>query len=285
MKFSLILATINRVEETDFFLASLDAQTYRDFELIVVDQNTDDSLKQTISKYTNRFHIRHLYSDPGLSHARNVGLEHISGDIIAFPDDDCAYPKSLLQSVASFFDENEKWNGLTGKSISQKGRDTGNHRSSTSGKINRYNVWRRGISYTIFLKRHVVDKVGKFDETLGVGAGTAWGSAEETDYLLRAIDLNLYFDSDIKVVHPVRCNSKPLLTHFGHRKSHFKTYAYAMGRGRVLRKHNTHLWFVLYGWVRPLLGIAVSLLRLNLGRADSYWATLRGRVKGYFSHV
>ena len=43
------------------------------------------------------------------------------------------------------------------------------------------------ISFTIFLRRRVVERVGEFDETLGVGAGTPYGSCEESDYLIRAV--------------------------------------------------------------------------------------------------
>ena len=44
VKFSLILATVDRVTELERFLERLDRQTFRDFELFVVDQNTDDRL-------------------------------------------------------------------------------------------------------------------------------------------------------------------------------------------------------------------------------------------------
>ena len=91
MKFSLILATLNRTGEVDYLLKTLDRQTYRNFELIVVDQNADDRLVPLLAPYQANFPILHLQSAKGLSRARNVALEHVSGDIVAFPDDDCAY--------------------------------------------------------------------------------------------------------------------------------------------------------------------------------------------------
>ncbi|MBW4614356.1 MAG: glycosyltransferase [Desmonostoc vinosum HA7617-LM4] len=283
MKFSLILATLNRSAEVDNFLHTLNAQTYRNFELVIIDQNSDDRLVEFIKSYQTHFPILHLRSEKGLSRARNVGLQHISGDIVAFPDDDCAYPPDILEHVVQFFTNNPRWNGLTGCSVDQQGKDSGRHHSSQAGEINRFNVWRRGISYTIFLRRSVVMEVGIFDETLGVGANTPWGSAEETDYLLRAINAGLYYEPMLTVIHPIKLTqleSTQLSTNKN--KNYSKTYAYAMGRGRVLRKHNTPLWFVIYNWSRPLIGIVLSLLQGRLDSVKSYWVTFIGRLQGWF---
>ena len=57
IKFSLILATVDRVTELERFLSSLDRQTCRDFELIVVDQNPDDRLVPILAPYQASFLI------------------------------------------------------------------------------------------------------------------------------------------------------------------------------------------------------------------------------------
>lgn len=283
MKFSLILATLNRAAEVAYFLKNLEQQSYRNFELIVVDQNPDDRLVEMIQPYQARFTILHLRSAPGLSYARNVALEHISGDIVAFPDDDCAYPSDLLAQVSNLLIEHPEWGGLTGRSVAQTGEDSGGSWSKEVEKIDFFNVWNKGISYTIFLRKNVVANVGLFDENLGIGANTPWGSAEETDYLLRAIDAGcLYYTPNISVIHPTKVGQTPLVQPpTPKNKSYFKTYAYAKGRGWVLRKHNAPLWFVLYNWLRPLAGVTLSLLQGRLDRTRSHWQTFRGRVQGW----
>ena len=99
LKFSLLLATVGRTAELERFLSSLDAQTYRNFDLIVVDQNPDERLAALVQSYAGRFPVLCVKSTPGLSRARNAGLRYVSGDVIAFPDDDCWYPPDLLRKA------------------------------------------------------------------------------------------------------------------------------------------------------------------------------------------
>ena len=51
IRFSLVLSTINRTDEVRRFLTTLDSQTYRQFELIVVDQNKDGRLLPILKPY------------------------------------------------------------------------------------------------------------------------------------------------------------------------------------------------------------------------------------------
>jgi len=276
MRFSLILATVGRVEEPKSFLASLDSQTYRDFELIVVDQNPGDRLEAILQPYRKSFSILHLRSAKGLSRARNVGLKYISGDIVAFPDDDCWYPPDLLRRVFRFFQEHPDTDGLTGCSVDESGELSNGRWDTSVGVLDRFNVWRRGISFSIFLKTQVVREIANFDETLGAGARTRWGSGEETDYLLRALKagFRLYYDPSFAVYHPrsmERYDESDLK----------KALRYGCGMGRVLRKHRYPLWFVAYYWLRPLGGAILALGKGNIGKARYYWATLKGRFFGW----
>src|SRR5271157_1281152 len=98
---SLIVTTIDRVAELERLLTTLDAQSYKDFEVLVVDQNPDDRLVAVVQKHQG-LTIRHLRSGRGLSRGRNAGLRAAKGDIIAVPDDDCWYPDQLLATVTEW---------------------------------------------------------------------------------------------------------------------------------------------------------------------------------------
>ena len=108
MKVSLIMPTINVTTELDLFLKSLKAQTYKNFELIVVDQNEGYDVFEIVKNYEEDFKIKYVRSDEkGLSLNRNKGLIMMDGDIVGFPDDDCEYEKDTLEKVVAFFKENK----------------------------------------------------------------------------------------------------------------------------------------------------------------------------------
>ena len=277
-KFSLIMATVGRTEEVKRFLEHLDRQTYRDFELIVVDQNPDDRLVPILEAYEKRFPILHLRSERGLSRARNVGLRHISGDIVAFPDDDCWYPPDLLERVARFFREHPDIDVLTGRSVDVNGKPSVERWDPTSGFINRFNVWRRSTSASMFIKAKVVRQVGGFDEKLGLGAVTSWGSSEETDYLLRALNFGfrLFYETTLFIYHPQsikQYNAKAIA----------RARIYGAGIGRVLRKHRYPFWFVFYQWLRSAGGAFLSLASGRLGKARHHLAALQGKFLGWIA--
>ena len=279
MTFSLVLATIDRTQELARFLSALALQSYPECELIVVDQNLDGRLMPILDSYRHRLRIIHTQSGQGLSRGRNVGLPHATGEIIGFPDDDCWYPGGLLQRLATGFKENPTWDGITGLPIDESGSVYPGKWDPDPGFSTRANIWRRGISFTVFLRRRVTSEVGLFDETLGLGAGTPWGSGEETDYLLSAIakGFRIFYDPSIVVHHPRHASLYDA-------DARRKTYRYAMGMGRVLKKHRYPHAHVFYRYVfRPLAGLGRAVLLGQIDRAKNYWAIASGRLKGYLT--
>ena len=118
MRFSLILATVGRTEELERFLDSLLVQTHRDFEVVVVDQNKDERLLSVLEPYTEKLRLEHLRpGSRGASRARNEGLERASGELFAFPDDDCWYPPDLLARADEVLRVRPDLDGLTGCSV------------------------------------------------------------------------------------------------------------------------------------------------------------------------
>lgn len=275
LSFSLILATVGRTAELVNFLDDLVCQSYPHFELVIIDQNSDDRLLPIISRYSERLRILHCRSAVGLSRARNVGLKHASGDFVAFPDDDCWYSPDLLKRVAQILNAHPEFDGITGRPIDK----SFSRFHTVSGAITRENVFVRCSSVTIFLRRSVVDRVGEFDEGLGLGSTRGRTAAEESDYLIRAMaaGFRLTFDAGIEVFH-----SEPTVLYDANFNR--KAYGYQFAFGSVLRKHRYPFWYVARTWLRALGGVTASVLALKWDKARYHWIVLKGRVAGWATY-
>ena len=276
MRYSILLATLDRTQELHQFLASLAVQTWEDFEVLVIDQNSDDRLEAVMAPYANQFPIRRVRAPRGHSRAFNSGLAQVTGDIVAFPDDDCWYDPKLLEHVTALFVNNPSWGGVTGREIVEPGYTSGGRWDSNSGAVTRANIFRRAISFSMFLRRNVAQQY-KFDETLGVGAGTPWGAGEETDYLLRVIEAGhiIFYEPSISIWHKGRNGPYSAETYE-------KARRYGMGMGRVLRKHHFPMWLLTSHIVRPLGGAMLSMASGNLSKARYHWSIFAGRTRGWF---
>ncbi|MFW5852023.1 MAG: glycosyltransferase family 2 protein [Bacteroidota bacterium] len=105
MLFSIIIPTYNRAHILPRTIASVLAQTYADWECIIVDDGSTDETKNLIDLYADS-RIRYVYQENAeRSAARNNGIRHAQGEYICFLDSDDEYlPEHLevLQREISF---------------------------------------------------------------------------------------------------------------------------------------------------------------------------------------
>jgi len=273
LRFDLVVATVDRTTELETLLHSLDGQTHRRFRLVVVDQNADDRVAELLASHA-ALDVLHLRSSRGLSRARNAALAALTGDAVAFPDDDCRYPPDLLERVARRFAEEPELAGLAGRAVAADGSGDASWEAEPA-VLDAQNLWNRVISFSIFLRRGLVERVGAFDERLGLGARSLWSSGEEVEYVLRAIraGARIEYDPSFTVTHARKEYSAVELRAVGLRDG--------ASVGWILRRHRYGPRTVGRMLVRPLGGIGVALLHGDLGRARFHVATLRGRVRGY----
>ncbi len=103
-KVTVIIPTYNREEFLREAIESVLAQTYEDFELIVVDDGSTDGTGEALKRYEKRlFYLSQ--ANQGASAARNSGLARAQGEFIAFLDsDDLWLPEKLAVQIA-FMDQ------------------------------------------------------------------------------------------------------------------------------------------------------------------------------------
>lgn len=278
-RISLVVATVGRTAELARFLVHLSAQSYRDVELIIVDQNPDERLQPILTPYRSRFQVAHLRSERGVSRARNLGLKRISGDIVAFPDDDCWYGDAeLLARVAAFLASHPQWDGLNAIARDEDGMPIDPRAGSQAARLTRRNVCFSWMTYAFFLTRRVIEKVGGFDETLGPGSGSILGAGEDADYLLRSIGAGfaIRYEPSLAVNHP---SDRPRFDSAGLARA----FSYSAGLYGVLRLHGYPMRSVAWPMARTTFGLGLALLSGDIATARYRLAALRGRIRGWQS--
>ena len=265
--FDLVVATVGRSGEPGRLLDSLERQTHRTLRVILVDQNPDDRLIAVLAG--REIDVLRVRSARGLSRARNAGLEQVTADVVGFPDDDCTYPDDLLERVARRFANETGLDGLTGRAADSSGRSSPSWKPDAA-RLTETNLWNRAISFTIFLRRETVERVGRFDERLGLGSPEPWASGEEMDYLVRAVraGARIEYDPSLVVLHDVPTDDAAT------------AYRDGASIGYLLRKHGYPARVGARMLVRPIGGTLRSLGRRDPGRARFYLSSLRGRIRG-----
>jgi len=270
---SLVVATVNRVTELERLLASLDVQTYQDFEVIVVDQNPDDRLVPILHRHES-LNIRHLRSGGGLSRARNGGLRITRGDIIAIPDDDCWYPDQLLATVTKWFETHPEFDALFTGIRNENNKVMAPQWAPGPGRCTKQNIWHCTVSVTAFMRKRVVDAVGSFKEYIGAGSASLYQSGEDSDYFIRSLELGfrMWYEPNLTVHHPHAQSVERLRR---------RVYGYALGVGYVLRVHGYSWWYLSKFMARSLGGATLNLCKADLPRAQIYGVRAAGQLQGY----
>ncbi len=105
--YSAIIPVYNRPEEVDELLDSLTKQTYRHFEVIIVEDGSKDKADKVADKYKDRLSIKyHFKENSGQGFSRNVGFELATGDFFVIFDSDAIIPPHYFQAVNDFLDAN-----------------------------------------------------------------------------------------------------------------------------------------------------------------------------------
>jgi glycosyltransferase involved in cell wall biosynthesis len=243
-RFSLVMPTIFRTTEVAEAFASFIDQNRNDIEIIVVDQNDDDRLVPIVETLAHKLTVVHVrLKEKNPSAARNAGLDRATGEIIAFPDDDCWYPRDLLNHVDSWFKKNTRYAVLAVGAFDNEGLSSGNRWFLDSCDISPMNAMRTTFASSLFISGDRINAALRFDPELPAG--------EETDFILRLLDTGLRgrFDRSLHVHHPRRDMLSGTV-------SRERARRYGVGMGIVVRRHSlTLVWcgLLLYDLARTLL--------------------------------
>lgn len=272
MMISLIVATLNRTNELDTLLSSLSEQSYRDFEVIIIDQNDEPVLLQIVQKWQNAMNIIHKRINiKGVSNARNIGLAISTGEIICFPDDDCMYYPDTLKVVHDVFSFDASANILLGRIIDSFGNNILKNWGNEKKDISTFKLYKNVSMITVFTRRSKV----LFD--VSIGPGNYYGSCEDVDYIYR---LTKFFKSkpiylpEISTWHP---HEDILSLNLN------KIDSYGRGFGAYIKKNlslpNITLFCLVLSY--HFFFFFTSSLRFDRESAIKRWHYIQSRIEGF----
>ncbi|MCB9946731.1 MAG: glycosyltransferase family 2 protein [Rhodospirillaceae bacterium] len=276
-QFSLVIATLGRSAELTRLLKSLDAQNMTDFEAVIVDQNRDDRVRQAIDAAGAGIRIVHLRSTvAGVCRNRNIGAQRAQGSWLLFPDDDCWYAPDFLDRVGALLARHQV-DMLSGRPTDETGRTINGRFAQEAGPQTRVSVWVTLIEWLFAIRSDLFERVGGFDERIGPGAGTPYGSCEIQDLVLRCLQAGGrgYYDPGLTGHHPEWDLSNPTPRDLE------KVHTYACGFGHALRKNGYGLGDLAYWLARPLVGAGLNAVRGRFALARKGLVTTSGRWRGW----
>ena len=292
MKVEIIICTYNRAEKLSKAIESvLNAEIPDgiDVELIVVNNNSTDgteSLIKEFSENSSRLKMKYLFEKKqGKSHALNTALKHITGDLIAFTDDDVTVDKYWIKEMVKALERYPEYNCFGGKVVAvypanmPKWLDIdGSMKFLKSAFVDRddgdveieYGI--NTISKTpggcnMFFRRAAIEKNGLFREDLGP-IGKQLGFSEDTDYCHRLLEKGerfMYIPSTI-IYHPVHTER---LT-----KRYLLDWQYKCGRSEVRRNGG-------YGGTVKAFGVPRYLVRKFIQHAVGCSLSLETKERFY----
>lgn len=168
MKVSVIIPTYNSAKYVTEAIDSVLAQTYKNYEIIVIDDGSTDNTKELLKSYKKK--IKYIYQEnKGQAWARNTGIKKAKGELIAFLDADDVWLAKKLELQVPLFKDKEI--GLVYGDIALFG-------DKTNLKLIHNNDFKRGYIFkdlikdnficisTTIIRKDVLDMVGLFNSKI-----------------------------------------------------------------------------------------------------------------------
>ncbi len=176
-KISIITATYNRGNYIGQAIESVLVQSFQDWEMIIIDDNSADNTEEII-KFHMQADDRFVYiknmKRQGVGRARNLGIEKARGKYIAVLDsDDAWHGKDTLQKQYDFLENNPDYVLVGGDAIviDEKGKEIGKIISFHEDYDIRQTllIQNRFVHSSVLFRKDIYDKCGKYDEGIMVG--------------------------------------------------------------------------------------------------------------------
>lgn len=173
---SIIIPSYNSSKFLSETIDSVIAQSYGNWELIIVDDGSTDDTSHLVKRYLNDVRIKYLYQEnSGVSAARNYGYQNSKGDFVAFLDSDDVWLPESIEKKYTYLHEHADCGIVFGKMqiIDQDSKLRKEILDAREGHIlKELLLWKTMLPSpsSILVRRSVIEIVGLFEEKLSTAA-------------------------------------------------------------------------------------------------------------------
>lgn len=114
MFFSVVVPVYNRPDEIDELLSSICLQSYKKFEVLIIEDGSGRDCREIVNQYMNRLDLHYYFKkNSGQGFSRNYGFERAKGDYFVVFDSDCLIPSHYFQTVVEKLESDplDAWGG------------------------------------------------------------------------------------------------------------------------------------------------------------------------------
>lgn len=170
---SVVIPTYNRASLVKEAIKSVLAQTFSQFEIIIIDDGSTDSTERELFSFIRKGVVRyHFQQNAGGAEARNAGMRLAAGKYIAFLDSDDLFHPQKLEKQISYLERNQEVGMIHSgfSKIDGMGRDLGyRDNARLTGWVYPaiLHEWTHLIgASTVIVTKEVLDRVGEFDSAI-----------------------------------------------------------------------------------------------------------------------
>ncbi|WP_439146047.1 glycosyltransferase family 2 protein [Vibrio sp.] len=178
---SIVVITLNEEKRIGRLMEELSVQTHQEFEVIVVDSNSEDNTREVAQAYESalpELTVHHM-EDRGVSLGRNTGASLAKHSRILFLDADVSLPRNFLAKALYELDERKL--EVAGVYMSSKGLPLVHklgYGLFNAGLLTTQYIFPTAVGACIFSTKRVHQEMGGFDEAIVL--------CEDCDYVKRA---------------------------------------------------------------------------------------------------
>ena len=108
VKYSIIIPVFDRPNEVEELLESLVNQTFKNFDIVLVEDGSNVRCDNIVEMYKARLNIQYFYKEnTGPGDSRNFGMSKATGDYMIFFDSDCIIPKKYFENLENALNKND----------------------------------------------------------------------------------------------------------------------------------------------------------------------------------